>query len=144
MYVCGVFYKYPLTKVFEFICTSILFFSARYCFLIIHLLCLLQSFQPPLWQISLSPNGESFDNDIPFRTECYKISQSLHCPVVRVFFISSHLLQQKASLMMAQLDSDPMCIAECHQVSLLCTFSTEILFVFPPGPGPIQFQITAT
>ena len=47
--------------------------------------------------------GEGFDGDIPFRTECFKVSHTLYNVCL---CICSHLLQEEASLVMADQGTD--------------------------------------
>jgi hypothetical protein len=55
---------------------------------------------PSLPWSSLCPDGE-FDGDLPFKTECSKVSHSLQCLAV-VLSMCSHSLQDETSLMMAE------------------------------------------
>ena len=65
---------------------------------VLHPHCLMHSFYCLCGDISSSWQ-EEFDGDITFRSECYKVSYSAHCPVVG---LCSHLLQEGTSLMMAK------------------------------------------
>lgn len=63
---------------------------------------LLRIFPPPVPYRPLSREGGEFDEDISFRTKCSEVSQGLH--IVKLWVcVSSHLLQETASLTTADL-----------------------------------------
>lgn len=66
----------------------------------------LKLFPPPFPQGSLSPEGEGFDGDLPIG---WSVPRSLTLAVFRLavgLCVCSHLLQEEASLIMGEQDSD--------------------------------------
>lgn len=78
---------------------------------ILHPFWLLDSFFFLFLKVFLYLSG-GFEGDIPFRSECFEVSYSLHN-----VSICSHLLQEQPSLMIAERNL-PVSLAECHWESL--------------------------
>jgi hypothetical protein len=60
---------------------------------------------PPLFAEFLEPQREGLDADILFRAECSNVSLFLHIFRLLVSVLNSHVLQEEASLMMAEEDT---------------------------------------
>lgn len=87
------------------------------------------------------PWGERFDGDSPFRDQCSKVSHALHnvCLWVSVFVAICSRRKHLWWWMSKEL------IYEYNRMSLqvissLCSFSRAVVFDFPLGPQPIEFQ----
>ena len=78
--------------------------SRSSCFLGIPSPLVLTIFLPPFLHSFLSPKGEGFNEDIPFRTEYSKLSYSLN--IVWMWVSVRHLLQEEVTLMMDEQDID--------------------------------------
>ena len=84
---------------------------------------------PSLLHRSVKPRGEGFDEGIPFRTEC---SVSVRCSGVGLC-ISSHL-QEEASLLITDPDSDLWVEQNVDRRCLNAVFGRTIIFGSPLGP----------
>lgn len=98
----------------------------------------------PLESIHLSnvwfsePWRSRFDEGIPFRTDCNKISLSAHYPAMGLCFCS-HLLQENASLIMAETLIYEYSTILLGVILLLYSFNRTIVFDFlPKGRGGLS------
>lgn len=78
--------------------------------------------------------GEGFGEDIPFKTMCSRTSHSLTHYLVVDLCVSSNLLQQEASIMLAEKDRKYGNSRMLEVILLLCSFSRTWGLGFPLGP----------
>ena len=96
-----------------------------------------------LLNCSLNHDGERFDKDNPFRTESFRSVTQEHCPI-RSLCICFHLLQEEASLIIAEQDTD---LGEYGNsrilgiILLLRSLSRTVVFGFHLCPWPIWSQV---